>query len=138
MASVGVQTEETELASTEGVSALRKTIKKKDEKLKEQSFRLQNICDDDAQVLFYTGFHSYALLEKFFNFLGPNANNLIYSQRNVSGNDQCSGLARRGHPWPLTPMEEMFLTLVRLRLGLMEQDLAYRIGILNPLLPESL
>ena len=129
MASVGVQTDETELASTEEVSALRETIKKKDEELKKQNFRLQNICDDDAQVLFYTGFHSYALLEIFFNFLGPNANNLIYSQRNVSGNDQCSGLARRGRPRLLSPMEEMFLTLVRLRLGLMEQDLAYRFGI---------
>ena len=129
MASVGVRTDETELASTEEVSALKETIKKKDEELKKQNFRLQNICDDDAQVLFYTGFHSHALLKIFFNFLGPNANKLIYSQRNVSGNDQCSDLARKGRPRLLSPMEEMFLTLVCLRLGLMEQDLAYRFGI---------
>ena len=68
MASVGVQTDETELALTEEVSALRETIKKKDEELKKQNLRLQNICNDDAQVLFYTGFHSYALLEFFFQF----------------------------------------------------------------------
>ena len=43
MASVGVQTDETELASTEEISALRETVKKKDEELKKQNFQLQNI-----------------------------------------------------------------------------------------------
>ena len=34
-----------------------------------------------------------------------------------------------GQPHKLPPMEEFFLVLVRLRLGLMEQDLACRFGI---------
>ena len=37
--------------------------------------------------------------------------------------------SNKGCPRSLPPMEEFFLTLVRLRLGLLEQDIAYRFGV---------
>ena len=38
----------------------------------------------------------------------------------------------KGRPRMLSPLEEFFLVLVRLRLRLLEQDLAYRFGISQP------
>ena len=41
-------------------------------------FRLESIAGNDQLVKFYTGFDSYELLLKFFEFLGPSVNKLSY------------------------------------------------------------
>ena len=38
-------------------------------------------------------------------------------------------MKKKGHPRTLAPIPEFFLVLVRLRLGLLEQDLANRFGL---------
>lgn len=50
---------------------------------------------------------------------------LIYWKGSKTGSDVKHG----GRPRTLPPIEEFFLVLVRLRLGLLEQDLAYRFNI---------
>ena len=72
-------------------------------------------------MLFYTGFPSDAHLKACFGFLGPAATQLQYrvSRR----------VYETGRPRCLPPMEEFFLTLVRLWLSLLEQDIAYCFGI---------
>ena len=87
-------------------------------------FSLESIASDDSKVAFYTGFPSYDHLKICFDFLGPAASQLIYrDSRRVLDH------SNKGRPRSLPPMEEFFLTLVRLRLGLLEQDIAYRFGI---------
>ena len=93
-------------------------------------FRLANIAGDDSKIAFHTGFPSYDSLKAFYNFLGPAVNNLCYSYKN--NEDDSDAKQKRCRPRSLPPLEEFFLTMVRLRLGLMEQDLAYRFGISQP------
>ena len=70
----------------------------------------------------YTGFQSYKALLPFFTFLGPAAECLCYSNVTVETKKK-----RRNRSIP--PIEELFMTLIRLRLGLMEQDIAYRFSL---------
>ena len=82
------------------------------------------IAGDDARVAFYTGFPSFAHLKICFDFLGPAASHLLYrdSKRAVHQSN-------KGRPRCLSPLDEFFLTLVCLRLGLLEQDITYCFGV---------
>lgn len=93
--------------------------------IERQKFRLANISHHDSKICFYTGFPSYLSLKACYDFLGPATNSLSYSSRTEG---ECT-TGRRCRPRTLPPEEEFFLVLVRLRLGLMEQDLADRFEI---------
>ena len=95
------------------------TVKKEHDHMQ---FRLANISHDEKMITFYTGFPSFTTLKTCFEYLGPAVNHLSYKENE---SDAC----RSGRPHILPPMEEFFLVLVRLRLGLMEQDIAYRFNI---------
>ena len=83
-------------------------------------FRIESIVDDDTLVKFYTGFATYALLLAFFEFLGPAVNNLTYWDTEKK---------EKRRKMKLNPFNQLFLTLVKLRLNLRERDLAYRFGV---------
>ena len=67
-------------------------------------------------------------LRACFDYLGPFVNHLKYWSSS-GGTDQSSMKYNTGRKRKLPPLEEFFLVLVRLRLGLLEQDLAYRFGV---------
>ena len=118
---IGVNTED-----DQHVKQLEAKVHELEEIRKYESYRfsLESIVSDDSKVAFYTGFPSYDHLKICFEFLGPAASQLIYrDSRRVLDH------SNKGRPRSLPPMEEFFLTLVRLRLGLLEQDIAYRFGI---------
>ncbi len=83
-------------------------------------FQLEDIAHDDRLVRAYTGFPSYALLLAFYDFLGPAVNHL-----RCWGTKECSCRRQK----KLNPLNCLFLTLIKLRLNLTEQDLAFRFGI---------
>ena len=82
--------------------------------LKRKEFRAQSLENDDNKTRFYTGLPSYQVFLKIFNILSSITDKPIHS----SG--KCSF------------MDEFFLTLVKLRLGLVNQDIAYRMNINEP------
>ena len=86
-----------------------------------QHLRLSNIQDGHEKVKFYMGFYSCAALMIFFNFLGRGSSKLNYW-----GSTKFEAKTAKGRKRTL---EEFFLVLVRLRLGLFEQDLAYRFAL---------
>lgn len=88
------------------------------------NFRLRAIADDDSKVAFYTGFSSYAHLKVCFDFLGPATNHLHYRDSTRVTHER-----KKTRPRSLSPLNEFFLTLVRLRLGLLEEDIGYRFGV---------
>ena len=96
----------------------------RDSELNHTRFRLQTIASDDAKVAFYTGFPSYAHLKACFDFLGPATSHLLYRD-----SKRVLHQSNKGRPRSLSPMDEFFFTLVRLRLGLLEQDIAYCFGV---------
>lgn len=85
-----------------------------------KSFRLEDISHSDQLVRCYTGFPSYVVLMAFFDFLGPVVNHIQYwgSKKGL-----------RCRQKKLDPLNRLFLTLIKLRLNLTEQDLAFRFGI---------
>ena len=93
-------------------------------KLASSQFRLSSILHNNQKLQFYTGFPNSATLTAFYEFLGPAVNNLNYWGSNTG----CHTEKNQGRNRALPPME-LFLVLVRLRLGLFEKDLADRFGI---------
>ena len=93
-----------------------------------QHLRLKGIGDDDNKVRFYTGFATLSALMVCFNFLGESVNKLHY-WASTSGAVEAQTKSSKGRKRILPPLEEFFLVLVRLRLGLLEQELAYRFRI---------
>ena len=93
---------------------------------KSLKFTLANTADNDKRVSFYTGFPTYAALMAYFKFLGPAVSELIYWNSKLH---DTSEMKKKGHPRTLAPIQEFFLVLVRLKLGLLEQDLADWFGL---------
>ena len=83
-------------------------------------FRLEDIAHSDQLIRCYTGFPSYVVLMAFFEFLGPAVNNIQYWGSK-------KGSSRRQKK--LDPLNCLFLTLIKLRLNLTEQDLAFCFGV---------
>ena len=89
-------------------------------------FCIEQIKDDKGLVHFYTGFEDYEILMICFNFLGPSVQRLQYWNSNKTSKDTQE---TRGAPRTLSFLNDFFLVLCRLRLGLLEQDLAFRFQI---------
>ena len=89
-------------------------------------FCIEKIVNDNAAIHFYTGFNSYDTLHTCFQFLGDAAYHLKYwgNSRSLT-----TSTDNRGPSRSLSPLNEFFLVLCRLRCGLMEYDLAFRFGI---------
>ena len=88
-----------------------------------QVFTIEEIQHDDKLVCFYTGFVSYKIYLAFFNFLGPAVDKLNY------WGCKYPGPKKRQRVMKLSPMNQLFMTLVKLRLNLKVLDLAFRFGI---------
>lgn len=98
-----------------------------------QRFCIEETAHDDHLVQFYTSFASYSQFMICFTFLGKAAHHLDYpGQTTTGGNGDSPRRAISGRDRGqriLTAKNEFFLTLCRLRCGLMEQDLAFRFKI---------
>ena len=77
---------------------------------------------NDTSVSHYTGFPSYDIFLAFFTFLGPAVNCLHYW-----GSSTKKRVRKR--KTKLTPVNQLFMVLVKLRLDLTFRDLAYRFQI---------
>ena len=83
-------------------------------------FHTEQIKGDDEAIKFYTGFTSFSYFMTCFNFLGPAVTTLCYT--NAKNSDtRVAG----GRPQALSPLNEFFLTMCQLRVGLKEVDLSY-------------
>ena len=98
------------------------------------NFCIETFVNDDAAIKIYTGFDNYQLLDTCFQFLGEAVNHLKYWGKQHSS----TSIEKRGTSRSLTPINEFFLVLCRLRCGLMERDLAYRFGISQPTVSRTL
>lgn len=87
---------------------------------KSQTFSVEQFQNSDRDICFYTGFATYLAFTQCFKLLNP-LNNIVY-------------IDAKGRKWnrknkKLSLMNEFFMTLVRLRLGLFELDLAHRFNV---------
>ena len=79
---------------------------------------------------FYTGLPDKENFDILFNFLGPAVNNLVHIDSKTDGSKiTTDSHVKHGPKRSFTPRQELFIALARLRCALLEQDLAYRLGV---------
>ena len=109
----GLLQENSELR-TKNEQLLFENISQKEEK---RELSLEKFKDDDKLFKFYTGIPDYQTFQALFRFLGPAAHNLVYkNSKTNSGKIVAPEYNKRGPKRSLTPEQELFLVLVRLRL----------------------
>ena len=90
----------------------------------EEKFTLLRFANSDSDIRYYTGFQSFLSLSCFFQFLQPECNFLYYvGTDNTSAGTPYELLNKRGPDRALSPMEELFITLVRVRKGFPERHI---------------
>ncbi len=105
------------------------TIKLEDE-VKRKQFSIECFKGNDNLIRFYTGLEDYKTFKTLFDSFGPAVNNLVYyGTKTNSERLKSDKVVKRGPKRSSTPEQEFFLVLVRLRLGLLEEDLATRCGL---------
>ena len=107
---------------------LKTKLSEAENKLERSLFRLENIKNDDSLVKFYTGFTDYGTLIAFYEEILESDASVMRQwsgQRSECDYDEM----KVGAACKLSLLEQLFLTLVRIRLGLPELDLAVRFGI---------
>ncbi|XP_075741756.1 uncharacterized protein LOC142792512 [Rhipicephalus microplus] len=90
-------------------------------------FTVERFKDCNEDMLFHTGLPSYNHFKNLLVYLNPGDDgcNVLRSERTESSEPRSS----RGRKRKLSTENELFLVLVRLRLGLFEDDLAHRFCI---------
>ena len=93
-------------------------------------FCIENFRSDSQLFKFYTGLPDYETFTAVFDSFGPAVKNLVYHH---SKTNSCNILSHeyveRGSKRSLSPENEFFLVLVRMRLGLLEADIACRASL---------
>ena len=110
------------LARIELLEAENDRLKKKVAQSEQDPFRIEQIKNDDRLVRLYTGFTSYIIFLTFFHFLGPVVNDLNYWGSR-------EGQRQRHRVRKLDPVNQLLLVLMKLKLNLKLEDLAFRFKI---------
>ena len=108
--------------ATKRIAQLEKDNEELNIKLSLERFGVDRFGSDDQLFKFYTGFVSADAFKVFFEYVKPAAHNM--QRAYYQGVEQINSLA--GRPTCMKLIDEMFLFLCRLRLGLHEVDLADR------------
>ena len=93
-------------------------------------FGVQRITSDPQLLNFYTGFSDYETFQAAFRSIEPNAETMIrwgQVQRHKEIQSELQGDVFRNESLPL--LDQFFLFLCRVKVGLFEQDLAVRFNV---------
>ena len=87
----------------------------------------------DAKMKFYTGINTIVLFNKIFRLIQPFLSDIIYWKVPKHAKNFSKVRHRRGNtPKKLSQCDEFLLTMMCLRLGLINEDLAERFGVSWP------
>lgn len=115
-------------AATQHIEYLEQMV----EKLTIGRFGLQRFETDPKSLQFYTGFSSYTLLLNVYHLLRPTADKMtrwsqIQRKRMGYSQDINTDISFRSESIPL--IDQFFMFLVKIRLGLFQQDIACRFNV---------
>lgn len=124
----------------EEIMQLRSAIMSLENKVLESRFALSRFSSDSADISFFTGFPDYSTLMIFWEKIEPSASNLTRwecAKCKASSNkhskfpylSDAAKIGTAGRHKLLQPIDEFFLVLTRLRLGLFERDLSHRFNV---------
>ena len=95
-----------------------------------ESFSVDSFKDNPKLFRFYTGLPDYETFKIIFESFGAAVYSLVYIGSNTNaGKLESADYIKKGPKRRLSIEQEFFLVLVRLRLGLLEEDIAYRAGV---------
>ena len=109
------------------INRLLERIKSLEEQRRIESFDINRFMLSDSDIRFYTGLPDYKTLLALYNFLKPRTGfhfNYYNGYTNVTKHP--SYVVSRGRPCNLAEIDELIITMNRLRLGLLEKDLENR------------
>jgi hypothetical protein len=86
-----------------------------------EKFGIERFSKDDSLILFYTGFTSYKHFYLFYRCVEPNAKTMVSAYYQGTRTFSLAGRKRN-----MLLIDELFMFLCRLRVGLLEQDLGVR------------
>ena len=122
-----------ELSSDEQIKILKAKIKELEEEveyLKESKFGAENISKNSELLSFYTGFVSKERFDSFYSWVEPYAKTMIkWSQIQRERGKENYKRRRSSGNFALSLYDQLFLFMIRLRLGLLETDLGVRFNI---------
>ena len=105
-----------------------KELKHVIEKTKGKLITLDSIKDNPAQMRFYTGFVNYGTFMALFDYLEPKAAQMRYWRGGqVSAKQTKNYTSQKDNK--LSKLDEFFMVMMRLRLGLLVEDISKRFGI---------
>ena len=114
------------------VDELRKRIKDLEERREVEIFGVRRFMASDSDIRFYTGLPDYTTFIALFNCVKPKPEfSLNYHNGYTNASKNSSYIVSRGRPRNLCELDELFLTLTRLCLGLLEKDFGDRFNILQ-------
>lgn len=109
------------------INRLLEKIKSLEEHRKIERFGINRFMLSDSDIRLYTGLPDYKTFLALYNFLKPRSGfQLNYYNGYTNVTKHPSYVVSRGRPCNLIEIDELFLTMNRLRLGLPEKDLADR------------
>ena len=99
----------------------------------ELRFGLEKFKSSDDDMQYYTGMENYAQFKALYDFLdgGVNACSRLNYWGSNNSNLQLDSLEKRGKKRTLLPIDELFLTMARLRVNIPEKVLSdwYKISV---------
>ena len=138
--SVYVQTLETEIGTlNDKVEQMRNELNEAESKVAQlekdlaassKKMKLADIADSDDLIKLYTGLPSYALFNWLFTEVSPHAQNMHYYKGSMDDKPyQVKNTSKPGRKRSQPLEDELLMTLMKLRLNLREEDLAFRFGV---------
>ena len=122
-----------ELTAEEQIKILKDKIKDLEEEveyLNESKFGAENISKNSELLSFYTGFVSKERFDSFYRWVEPYAKTMIkWSQIQRERGKENYKRRRSSGNFALPLYDQLFLFMIRLRLGLLETDLGVRFNI---------
>ncbi|XP_038068286.1 uncharacterized protein LOC119737769 [Patiria miniata] len=97
-----------------------------------QRFSIRDICHSNELIKLYTGLPRYQLFEWLFEEIKPHTKNMHYYKGKRSAEDKAYQLKNSDKPGRKRSQaleDELLMTLMKLRLNLREDDLAFRFGV---------
>lgn len=93
-------------------------------------FCLDKIKDDNDAIMFYTSFPNYQCLIAVFKYLEGTTSRLQYWKgQNTNSEKRANRSTRLGKKHKLSLLDEFFMVLFRLKVGLFVRDISERFGI---------
>ena len=102
------------------------------ETYKNQVLDLNEMRSNPKQIQFRTGFPNYETMYSLFVFLEPRARNLKYWRGSSTSNSEHFSKTFTSKPGPerkLSLLDEFFMTMIRLKVGLLTEDIAQRFSV---------